>query len=292
VRKDTVTARLVGLECSLSGGTGVTAQVQLNTSTGVMTVMSGTGASVKDDGLHWLVELKVTNNTTGNVTLATTIYPAIGTVAGSNSAAATGSCVIEQVQTELATLVGSSPIITAAGSASRGPDSFYWSFPNVPQGMMIYLRFVERGGLALSARLLEISSSAGATPRFLVYGSSGLYTLTHDTGTPVSSAPATAPAIGDTVELVPVRTPLGAVQLYQSINGAAVTSGALSSALALAAAWADTKLWLNSEGATAVGLNAFADLRVVKYADVVGVTAQAIMDELRSMELGPNGDLL
>ena len=60
----------------------------------------------------------------------------------------------------------------------------------------------------------------------------------------------------------------------------------------LATAWSDTRLWLNSVGVIGVGANKFAEVKIVKYADVVASTAQGRMDELKNFELGPNADVL
>lgn len=197
-------------------------------------------------------------------------------------------------QQEDAPVISSEIVNPGAGLTSRSADSFYWDFPPIPQGMMVYLRFVERGSVLSGGYLLSLMSAANANPQFILYAPSGLYTAYHHNGTaPVSALVAVAPAVGDTVELVAQLTSAGIVNIIQSINGAAVTAGSASGANTLAGAWSDTKCWLNSAGIVGgQGLAAFADVRIVKYADVVGATGQAIMDELRAFELGPNGDLL
>jgi hypothetical protein len=87
----------------------------------------------------------------------------------------------------------------------------------------------------------------------------------------------------------------GSVQIIQSINGAAVTAAGQSGAVPggpFAAAWSDTRLYANSTGASFVGSAKLAELKLVKYADVVASTAQGRMDEMRAFELGPNADVL
>lgn len=183
--------------------------------------------------------------------------------------------------------------IKDGGGASRSADALYWNFPPVPQAMMAYIRFVE-GGSILEAGdgILDVSSTAGANPRFLVFQTATFYgAFQHNGVSSVSASLAVAPAVGDTVELVALLTAAGAVALIQSINGGAITATAPSANLALPAAWADAKLQLGRQS-TAFGSNKFAEVKLVKYADVVGLTSQAVMDELRAFELGPNGDVL
>jgi hypothetical protein len=185
---------------------------------------------------------------------------------------------------------------SGAGPQSRAADALYWNFPVAVQGMIGHLRLVETGSGVLGATVASIINAAGSgTPNLILYGGgagSG-YILSHtETGT-VTSQPSGAANIGDTVDLLPILFSDGSVQLIQSINGAAVTAGGRSAALAFAgSSWSDTKLWLNSQGTIGQGLLKAADLKLVKYADVVASTAQGIADELRAFELSPAGDQL
>ena len=176
-------------------------------------------------------------------------------------------------------------------AASRAADSLYWNFPPVPQAMMMYARFVEQGSILSTDTARIFRAGSAAAPRLLIFNVVTGYSAYHNQGTAVQSALAAASVIGDTVELLLILFLDGSIQLVQSINGAAVSSGAQSAANAFAAAWSDTRLYLN-EGSTGVGSNKFAEIKVVKYADVVASTAQEIMNELRAFELGPNGDVL
>lgn len=179
--------------------------------------------------------------------------------------------------------------------ASRAADSCYWNFPPVPQAMMIYSRHVERADLSIDSRVWHIGASGDSNPRLGLGWSGGnlrRIRWQNAAGTEVTSDPGETTSPGDTIELVvPIQSD-GKVQIIQAKNGGAVSDGALSAALALPSAWGDTKLWLNGVGASAVGAGGFAELKVVKYADVVASTAQGIMDEVRAFELGPNGDVL
>lgn len=183
-----------------------------------------------------------------------------------------------------------SDIPTTSAAVTRSADSFYWQYTAPPQAMMAYSRHVERGSQLISASgIYTIGNAAATDPLASVYNS-GTYYTAYVNGR--SSALAAAPAIGDVVEIVLVLTSGGATQAIQSINGAAVSSSALSAATALPSAWSDTRLWMNSTGTSGLGSTRLAELKLVKYADVAASTSQSIMDELRGYELGPNGDLL
>lgn len=180
--------------------------------------------------------------------------------------------------------------IFAGGTRAADSLSYPALFP--PQAMMLHVRFVERGTLLAGGRVVEFSSSGDADPRLLVYVSGGMYVVSYANSAVVSSVLTVAPSLGDTVDLIAVLLLTGQVQIIQSINGGAVTSGVLSGALTLPANWSGAQLWFNSVGSTVVGCNAFMDVRAVKYADVVASTAQGIMDELKTFRLNSAGELL
>jgi hypothetical protein len=181
-----------------------------------------------------------------------------------------------------------------SAAASRAVESCYWNHSPIPQALMGYVRFVEQGSIigVGNPRIIHIGNAADAAARFTVYAGGAVYNVQHQPGGVVACVGVGTPAIGDTVELVPILFVDGSVQLIQSINGAAVTSSVRSAGVALASAWSDTRLWANSVGAVDVGANKFAEVKLVKFADVVAVTNQGWMDELRAFELGPNGDVL
>jgi hypothetical protein len=300
VLKDANTSRFPGFEVLFLGGTTKDQVTFLNTATGALTggasVGGGAVARVYDDGLWWVVELAITNNTSGNTTVRAVAYPALGTVAGTAAVATTGSTVLGNVQLELNASVGSSPILTTTAAASRATDGFWWQYAAAPQGLMAFHRSIERGDSAFggSAPCWMIGDDVTADPRVQVYGDgAGNYLAYYLNGGVSRSVTLASGAVaGDTVDTVFVLTPSGQVMLILSVNGAAVSSTALSAATTLPTAWANAKLWLNQSLAGFVGIAAHLDLRLVKYADVVASTAQGIMDEVRGMELSPSGDFL
>jgi hypothetical protein len=231
---------------------------------------------------------KYTVTGTGNVS-STTFFAYFQSVNDTTSFLVWG-CQVEENSS------GSALIPTTSGTAARATDSCYWDFPPVPQAMMAYMRFVEQGTALLGggAQVLVIGPQTNIILMFAINAiSGGAYNVHHNPGSDVNSMLAAAPALGDTVELLGILFADGSVQAVQSLNGAAVTFAAQSGAMALEAAWADPKtLGLNSIGSGFVGSNKFAEVKIVKYADVVASTAQGRVDELRAFELGPNADVL
>jgi hypothetical protein len=194
----------------------------------------------------------------------------------------------------------SSLIETAGASASRAADALSWDFLLPPQPMVIYTRFVERGtvlnGAETSAGLWALTDAASANPRLLMYGKSSgglryaayFHNGTSDTDTVVPAEP----GYGDVVETCLSLYSNGAVDVCLSINGAAVVAPATAAAIGLPTSWGGRLLWLNQYSGSNVGSNDFAEIKVVKQADVVGGTQQAVMDELRAFELNAAGEVI
>lgn len=196
-------------------------------------------------------------------------------------------------------IIPSSYIKTTVSPATRAADSFYFDqcAPS-PQAMMAYIRFVEQGGaLATSHTPMQVGGLAGSSPQFGIFanGSAG-YSVIHANGASAVSAGFFAapnlPNVGQVVELIAILRADGSVLLLQSLDGGAVASSGYSGALSLASAWFDNKVVLNQNSTAYIGQSRFADVKIVKYADVVATTNQGIMDELRGFEFGPNGGLL
>lgn len=185
-------------------------------------------------------------------------------------------------------------IPTTSATATRSADVFYWDHTPIPQAVMVYMRFVERGTVGVSgSRILFFGNSAAAAPRLAIKVLSARYTVEHHNGTAgVEVSMGTAGTVGDTTELLAILFSDGSAQLVQSLNGAAVTSTAATAANALPTAWSDKRAYLNSEGTGGQGFNRYAEVKVVKYADVVGATAQARMDELRDFQVNSAGEVL
>lgn len=153
-------------------------------------------------------------------------------------------------------------------ATTRDDEKLYFTHSDVPQQSTIYVRFIERGTVQLTQGGVFYLGNAGATgARCFLYKPSsgsayGIY-LTDGTSS-VSSFVAEVPAWGDTVELRATILGGGQVQCHQSINDAAETSGVQSGALALPAAWGDTRAYIGSLGTLNTGFAAFSEVKVLR----------------------------
>jgi hypothetical protein len=132
-----------GVNFSLSGGTGISHNIRLNTNSGNVT--GGGNPFVEDKGDFWRLVCSITNNSTGNTTLSVGIFPAtranVGdTPGGPDSAAATGSAVVSAAQLEKAAF-HSSYIPTTTAAVTRNADvatvSDISGFFNASEGTLV-----------------------------------------------------------------------------------------------------------------------------------------------------------
>lgn len=159
----------------------------------------------------------------------------------------------------------SSYIPTAGTTVTRSADSQSIAFTPLPQEMTVYAKFVEGGTVAVSGkRIFEVGIAASSSPRFIVQAQPTVYGVFHGNGIAnVTSNLAAGPAQRDVVELNARLFGDGSEDLTQSLNGAAATSSTQSAANALASAWSDDILWLNS-GGTSAGSTGFMALQSFK----------------------------
>jgi hypothetical protein len=171
----------------------------------------------------------------------------------------------------------SSYLKTSAGTASRTADSFYFDWPHPPQAMTVYAKWVERGTLASSGKVLHVGSATAATdPRLVIESTGTFYWIRHDNGASTSTATlGVAPSIGDTVEIAGQLNADGSVAIYQSINGAAATTASDATVATPGPTWADTRLYLNSAGTSSIGNAEFIELKVLPGVHSMG-TCRAI----------------
>ncbi len=89
------TAPTFGATLELTGGTPVTVNARINTDTGAQQYGSNANTTVVNaDSTYWRVIVIITNNTSGNVTLTESLYPAAAAFAGSvDDATATGTAI-------------------------------------------------------------------------------------------------------------------------------------------------------------------------------------------------------
>lgn len=174
--------------------------------------------------------------------------------------------------------------ITGAAAKTRSVDSFQVALPSqiaLPQGpLTFYAKFVEAGTVRTTgARIWQIGASDNSMPHLYVYQSGGPYRMRYETVSgAVESVLSGAPVAGEVCELRGTFSAVAAVQLHQAINGAGETSGNSDGGVALASAWSDDVLWLNSVGSTNVGAVAFLAFKIAK-----GTRTLAEMRALASM---------
>lgn len=147
---------------------------------------------------------------------------------------------------------------TSYHTSARSADVLYWDFEDSPRQFTGYIRFLELGTVGTAnAAVMYIGNAAGSGMRCLISSSGSFYQITlYNSTTSVNSIMASAPVIGDTVELRWTMKSDGKVQIHQSINGAAETNGAQSGALGGAGLeddWSDDRIYLNSVGSSNTG---------------------------------------
>ena len=162
----------------------------------------------------------------------------------------------------------SSYIPTLAGAVdTRVRDSLPWTLAARPQAMSIYVRFQETGAIRIGGRLLQIGALASDTvPRLIILPTNGFYLALFETASVQrTSTLASAPAIGQIVELLLTLSASGVVQISQSIAGGAISAATAGAATILPPAWSGTALTFNSSGVAGDdGTAAFLNVLVVR----------------------------
>jgi hypothetical protein len=221
---------------------------------------SGNIQMTQDNGATWTTIGITANWTRAEIPVQTLANPTVGFRIVTNGDAID----VDFVQNENGSFA-TSPIVVTTIAVTRAADSCSLPFTTPPQEMTVYAKFVEGGTQQTNtARLWQISNAANATPEFLCAQTLGYYTTYHITPTQVSSTLAVPPAFGDTTEVMSRLFGDGSVDVTQSINSAAATSGAQSAADPLATAWSGLLVWLNQDGAgTLRGYTALQSFKIV-----------------------------
>jgi hypothetical protein len=165
--------------------------------------------------------------------------------------AGTGTVYAWGAQAENA-VVPSSYIPTAAATVTRNADSLYFPFTAPPQAMTVYVRFCVQDSAnvapSTTSRIVHIGAQTQTTDASLALfrsTSAAGYRFLHDPATLTQTGSVGTTAIrGNVVELRGVLSAAGAPQIGASINGGAEGVSAVATAQALAADWADARLWL------------------------------------------------
>lgn len=170
---------------------------------------------------------------------------------------------------------------------TRNADTLYAPYTHVPQAMSVYVKFIECGSVGESGATLLTVGNTSSTPRAYIQSSGTYYRGIHDPGTATASTLSTAPAWGDTVELLLTISADGTPIISQSINGGAVTQGTGQTAQALGREWYGEVVFLGSLGA--FGQNVIAPLLSAKIAR--GVQTMAYMRDVAKGRLHPRTDV-
>lgn len=144
-------------------------------------------------------------------------------------------------------------------------DSIYHStYAASPTALTWYVEFVENGSVAIASAGVVYIGNAGNTGARLWIDSTGTYyRVRHHNGTSeVTSTLAAAPTSGQRVALRATLASTGAVQIHQSINGAAETSASASGTNTLTSDWGYPSLYFNSTGDTNKGANLFVRVKI------------------------------
>jgi hypothetical protein len=194
----------------------------------------------------------------------------------SGLAANTAAVIVHHAQAEGNSAFPTTPIVTGGSTYARPAETLYWTLLAAPQPLTLYVKLVQGAPIAYAGGIAYLGNSAGSGARLTIDSSGSFYRLTHNNGsTSVTVTLAAAPNMSDVVELFATLFADGSVQLSQSINGAATTATAQSAANALATAWSDTRLYLNSIGAATIGYHRYQALKILAGAPSVASTRSA-----------------
>lgn len=194
IKKDTipVTTRAVGFQLQYAGGTTITAQGNLDTSTGQFNMWSvAGGATMEVDGDEfedwWMVRFAMNNNASGNTSFTAYLRPSAGTTLTAATPGTTGSC------------VALAPLLVKAARA------YYWAAPNTgtrPRSLLtipdswvpnaegtIYAEYRARYWPAVAYDRIIGAVAAAGTPLFASGIGAGAYDGSTQTNGPAIGTP-------------------------------------------------------------------------------------------------------
>ncbi len=227
-----------------------TKRTWINLSTGVLgTTAAGHSVTIENVGKNWY-RIKVEwDSGTGATAPRGTVLLADADNSFSYQGDNSSGVYMWGMQFETDQPFVSSYIQTAGATATRTADTIYSDFLWVPQGLTVYLKFIESGSIDVDGgAILNIGAGNGNAPylRVLQQNTPGYRGLHNNNSTSEQSLySAVVPSIDDTVELRVTLTSAGLVNLFQSINSGAEAAGNTPSANELASAWSDTRVYLN-----------------------------------------------
>jgi hypothetical protein len=172
-------------------------------------------------------------------------------------------------------LTVSSLMPTGNASVTRNRDQFSFPFLARPQAMTFYVRFIEQGTIksstALAWRIFHLGDQLSAKNFLICYGVGTAYRATYNSGGNSRSVDtASAPAIGDLVELRVTLTAGGVLIIAQTVNGGTEVASSPGAALLLPQQWVNTSaasdplLWMDTVGGSGVGFIALLNCCVAR----------------------------
>lgn len=202
IKKDADETRFPRIDATLINGTTQNVIVHVNTATGAININQSSGTvavEVNDEGDWWEVLLSVENNTSGNLTARTIIYPAGGSIFGTSDPNAVGSAIIGQVEfhinKEIAQVRGSTPLFTAGSTVTV--DATDLSFDDANHVDLEGAWYCEFKNVGVDTNNLGGLLGVGTNGRFL-YGKTNGLSISSVDGTTVLSGPPIVLAADDT----------------------------------------------------------------------------------------------
>lgn len=183
------------------------------------------------------------------------VFSRAATAAPADSAGTTRTVVQHQPAWEIVDWDGDATRDTPAIFLGAS-DSLSINHGVLPQASTLYLEFVENGTRTIaSAAVFYIGNAGNTGARFWIDTTGSFYRVRHHNGSTevTSTISSGAPTAGQRVAIRATLGSDGKVQIFQSINGAAETSGTLSGTNTLASAWSGTNIYLGSTGSTNKG---------------------------------------
>jgi hypothetical protein len=197
------------------------------------------------------------------------------------------------------------PIPTTTAAASRNLEQVYWQTNISVQAVAFYSRFVVRtlpgdrwGGASGTWYGPSLTGELNAAPWLVQYasavnsGESSFFPSGAGSATTISTD--AFAGIGDVVELLTLVDGAGRVRTITAVNAATPSDSGYSAApaagLGAKATW--TRVWPEHFFSQNPTTHGYSDIRVLKLADLVGTTAQAILDEIRDLLLDAAGGVI